>query len=588
MVFRLFYIFIFSLVSIFSQQIEMKYQNPENLESINSEFNDFAPSHNKYNNKLYISSDRTGYSYIYNLIISDSIYQKVSLLKDNINMPKNNQGFINFISENEAYITTFRMAQSRSYQNLFKSVFIKNSWTEPFPVKQLIDNSYTGQSSVSPDGNTLILISDRNNNDYETDLFISEKTASGIWGDLIPIENLNSRGNEITPFFAGNDTLYFSSDGYGGFGGFDIYYSVRKFGEWQRPRALNDLNTEFNESDLIILPNKDILFASDRPGGIGNLDIYKSKLIPVINRNDNIVQYQISVKTQVPNIRIKKERSDNIIAFNQRIKPIPNNTDRLFLDSLAKRMKKFPYSSIILMNKIQTDTIINYLADKGIDKNRIKFSDENTIDLDYIYIDSEFDELFLPVNINNTNYKIEPSVLEISIDARPREAVNKWKCSAICGNIDTVIQSGNRLPVKIYYNLKQINRELFNNDTLKVTFQDVNDKDKYSEINLISIKNIISKHNIISKDNYLYFYYYFILRDTNDLRNKSFDKLKNILNLIETDRVIIQYSDEKYLQNIKKYIQENYEDIIIEFEKEEFDDFDDNSGLYKILIRKIR
>jgi outer membrane protein OmpA-like peptidoglycan-associated protein len=63
--------------------------------------------------------------------------------------------------------------------------------------------------------------------------------VNGNWSPLKHMgEVLNSNGYEISPFLSSeNDTLYFASNGHGGEGGCDIFYSVRKgeWDEWSKP-----------------------------------------------------------------------------------------------------------------------------------------------------------------------------------------------------------------------------------------------------------------------------------------------------------------------------------------------------------------
>ena len=46
---------------------------------------------------------------------------------------------------------------------------------------------------------------------------------------LVPPKNVNSPLNDVTPFYDGKNKFFFSSNGKGGFGGFDVFEaSVRK------------------------------------------------------------------------------------------------------------------------------------------------------------------------------------------------------------------------------------------------------------------------------------------------------------------------------------------------------------------------
>ncbi|MGA2297096.1 MAG: hypothetical protein ABSG15_06075, partial [FCB group bacterium] len=58
----------------------------------------------------------------------------------------------------------------------------------------------------------------------------------------------------------------------------DIFVSYYKKGVWTKPEALSDsINTEYYESHPCIAPDGSyLLFSSDRPGGIGQIDLYIS------------------------------------------------------------------------------------------------------------------------------------------------------------------------------------------------------------------------------------------------------------------------------------------------------------------------
>lgn len=98
---------------------------------------------------------------------------------------------------------------------------------------------------------------------------------------------INTPGNEIAPFIFDN-SLYFSSDVFYGFGGMDIYKShVLSDGSYSIPVNLGiGLNSELDDFGFIIRANKDEgymgYFASNRKGGKGNDDIYgfKTENIP--------------------------------------------------------------------------------------------------------------------------------------------------------------------------------------------------------------------------------------------------------------------------------------------------------------------
>jgi hypothetical protein len=92
-------------------------------------------------------------------------------------------------------------------------------------------------------------------------------------------DSLSSDYNDKFPFISGN-VMVFASDRPGGFGGYDLYYSVLKNNAWSKPVNMGDkINTSNNECRPIIVQrtvfqNTLIIFSSDRPGGKGGFDLY--------------------------------------------------------------------------------------------------------------------------------------------------------------------------------------------------------------------------------------------------------------------------------------------------------------------------
>lgn len=99
---------------------------------------------------------------------------------------------------------------------------------------------------VSGDGKTVIISQNGPNSLGEEDLYVSEKTSSG-WSSPIHLGNvINSAGFEIAPFLsASKDTLFFSSNGMGGEGDADIFYSVKQ-GSWTKWSAPVNLGAPIN------------------------------------------------------------------------------------------------------------------------------------------------------------------------------------------------------------------------------------------------------------------------------------------------------------------------------------------------------
>ncbi len=124
------------------------------------------------------------------------------------------------------------------------------------------------------DGNFKLLSTYRN----KLGLFYAVAEGKG-WGRVREIR-FNTEWFNITMPCLSHDgkRLYFASDKPDGVGGLDIYYSNWKNGYWEDPVNLGpDVNTEGNETYPFISETGELFFSSDGRRGLGGKDIYVTK-----------------------------------------------------------------------------------------------------------------------------------------------------------------------------------------------------------------------------------------------------------------------------------------------------------------------
>ncbi len=161
------------------------------------------------------------------------------------------------------------------------------SWSEPVPLNDNINSTFSENSvSISPDGNTLYFSSDRPITEDKTDLdiYYSKKDRKGEWGVAKNIGSvINTEFDEDGPFMDyDGKTLYFSSKGHKGMGGYDIYKSEynEETEEWSEPINLGyPMNSPDNDIYFVSIPGgKRGYYASAKADGLGFTDIYHIQL----------------------------------------------------------------------------------------------------------------------------------------------------------------------------------------------------------------------------------------------------------------------------------------------------------------------
>ncbi len=154
-----------------------------------------------------------------------------------------------------------------------------NDWGKAEEAVLFNSNDYSvAHPAFSADDNILYFASDMKGGYGGTDLYRSVKTG-GQWGTP---ENLggeiNTPGDEKFPYIAKDGTLYFSSNGHYGLGGLDIY-RVLVDKKTNKLGKVENLGAPFNSSKddfglIVAKDNQSGYFTSNRPGGLGSDDIY--------------------------------------------------------------------------------------------------------------------------------------------------------------------------------------------------------------------------------------------------------------------------------------------------------------------------
>lgn len=166
---------------------------------------------------------------------------------------------------------------SKKWGNLamFKaSVNEKGEWVNIIPMP-FNDVEYSvGHPALSEDEKTLYFVSDMPGTHGKTDIYKASINQSGFGSPVNLGPEINSPSKEFTPFIEG-DVMYYSSDRPGGLGGLDIY--ATQLSEFQlEPIWLNKPINSASDDFAFVLNKTTRLgyFSSNRDGGAGDDDIY--------------------------------------------------------------------------------------------------------------------------------------------------------------------------------------------------------------------------------------------------------------------------------------------------------------------------
>ncbi|MBI1228451.1 MAG: OmpA family protein [Bacteroidetes bacterium] len=156
------------------------------------------------------------------------------------------------------------------------------------------DDYNCAHPTLTADGNHLYFSSNMPGGYGGMDLYRSDK-VNGQWGWPVNLGSaINTPGNEVFPYIHNSGTLFFSSDGHGGFGGLDLFMTNTP----DKATEITNIGAPFNseEDDLgFLLDNegKTGYFASGRSEGEGKDDIYyfnlPNSLVPSADFNLAVV-----------------------------------------------------------------------------------------------------------------------------------------------------------------------------------------------------------------------------------------------------------------------------------------------------------
>ena len=287
-------------------------------DSINSDAAEYFPSITVQDSLfLFMRRNNITREDFYASTITKNGFSKAKLLTGNLN-DADKKGSMSLTQDlNTLYFAADYGPKGYGRYDIYKVSKTAKGWSEPKNLGHNINSDYWDSApSIAPDGQALYFCSNRPGGYGGIDIYVAYRNEKGYWNEAVNMgPTINTAADEQTPFIhADNRSLYFSSNGWPGFGGADLFVSRKKLdGTWSTPMNLGyPINTYENEGSIAVASNgMDAYIASDRADSKGGLDIYKVVLAPATRANKTFY-----LKGFIADVVSKKPLAGDVVLVN--------------------------------------------------------------------------------------------------------------------------------------------------------------------------------------------------------------------------------------------------------------------------------
>lgn len=300
-----------NLKQMINQPLRVKIENLGH--PVNSKYTEYGPIVNADESQLFftsyneresatLSKGKKGYVFSEDIYIAnrkDSVWE----IAPNPGMPLNNFGqdaVVGIAPDGQ----TLLIYKSDGGGDIFYCKLDGKVWSKAKPLDKTINSkSHESTASFSYDGRTLFFDSDRPGGYGEHDIYMSSMTEQGTWGPAINLgPMINTSKDEINVFcMPDGKTIYFSSSGHDGIGGYDIYKSSYEKKKWTKPVNIGyPINTPYHDNFFSMTADGlHAYYSSEKVGGMGNTDIYRVTFLPPEIKQDTSLAKGDTIKQAV-------------------------------------------------------------------------------------------------------------------------------------------------------------------------------------------------------------------------------------------------------------------------------------------------
>jgi hypothetical protein len=185
------------------------------------------------------------------------------------------------LSPDGTTLILYRTSKDLLGGDLYWSELEGNKWSAPQKYADNINSPdyQEASASITANGNTIYFSSNRPGGQGGKDIYRVVKFGNGDWSLAQNIGNtINTPYDEDAPYIhPDGKTLYFSSNGHTGMGGYDIFQStLNDDGTWSTPENLGYPVNNVEDDIYFVLSAHGSMgyYSSEKKGGLGGQDIY--------------------------------------------------------------------------------------------------------------------------------------------------------------------------------------------------------------------------------------------------------------------------------------------------------------------------
>jgi outer membrane protein OmpA-like peptidoglycan-associated protein len=253
-------------------------ESPVRLNINTEQFNEFAPAISSDGKTMIFQSNREGGFKLYQCTLEGGQWSAAEPLKkiNSFNGKTDPIGGPSLSADGSSLYFCALSEDGKGDMDIYLSQKKDGKWDKPVNLDAPVNSGdYEGFPSISTDEKTLYFMRAKNVEGKPCyKIMATKKNDTGKWNDPAEVIGpVNISCNKAPFAMADNSSLLFASDREGGMGAFDLYRSTRKEDDqWSQPLAYNFVNGAGSESFASIVPSGVNLYYSDR-GDIYSINI---------------------------------------------------------------------------------------------------------------------------------------------------------------------------------------------------------------------------------------------------------------------------------------------------------------------------